>query len=228
MFASVSYTRDVQNVQASRLLADGTRIPLPTVFDAAAQVATFEIDRFSVFVVGEGEAVEEPENDDLYAELPPVVPPVPVGRPPIMPFTLQWGMGVFMTPTAAVQNPVRTYSFPGHDGAESTLVAMRVLESVLGIPHGNMTWDGATQTATITAPNRAGTPVELRVTVDSPTAFINGQSVSIAQAGDFPAGVTVYPLHLDGSVFLPLRFIFQVFEIDFAWDGATRTVTILG
>ena len=158
-----------------------------------------------------------------------VVTPPAVGRPPIPMMTLAWGQASFTTPTITVQSPVRTHRFPGDTpGTDRTLVAVRVLESVLNIPHGNLHWDGDTQTATVTAPNAAGQPVELRMTVGQPTAFINGEPVNLQVAGGFPEGAVITPQHIGGSVFLPLRVVFDVFEVPFTWNDATRTITIGG
>ena len=235
--ASVSFTHNVAEVLASRLLADGSRVPLPTSFDAARSIATFEIDRFSLFVVGGPEVVVLPPpvdyNDENENEIqndndvPP--PPPPVGRPPITPAT--WAAGASLT-SALTNTPVANAV---QNIGGNMMLSMRIAtENLLGTEPG---WIGPNQPITLEGMNAAGQNMIVVVTQGSPTATITvageTRTVDIAEEntrlaageGTWASGSIVVET-IGGSAFLPLRFLLQTFEIPFEWDSATQSVVI--
>ena len=165
--ASVSYTHNVSPVLASRLAADGSRIPLPTVFDAASSIATFEIDRFSLFVVGGPVALVQPpvEYNDNENENDEFVPPMDLQpRPPITP--VSWADG--QTVTAAITGASIAGAVRNSD--IGMLVSLRIVaENLLGSEPG---WIGSGQPITLTGQNAAGQHMTVVFTQGSARADI--------------------------------------------------------
>ncbi|MEW6276854.1 MAG: copper amine oxidase N-terminal domain-containing protein, partial [Bacillota bacterium] len=92
---------------------------------------------------------------------------------------------------------------------DRTMVPLRAIFQALG---AQVNWDGATQTVTAT---RGDTVIIL--VIGSPTAFKDGETVTLSQ----PA------LLLGGRTMVPLRFVSEALGAQVNWDGATQTVTIL-
>ncbi len=90
----------------------------------------------------------------------------------------------------------------------STLVPLRQTFEALG---ATVDWDNETQTVTS---NKDDTTVVL--TIGNNTAYKNNSSLNISVA----------PQIIDGSTFVPLRFVAESFGADVSWDGSTKTVTI--
>ncbi len=88
------------------------------------------------------------------------------------------------------------------------LLPMRLVFEAL---QAHVTWEAATQTA-IGA--RGDTIV--RMTINSPTAYINDRAVTL----DVP------PQLIGGSTYMPVRFPAEAFGAYVGWNGATQTVTI--
>ncbi|NLO75080.1 MAG: copper amine oxidase N-terminal domain-containing protein [candidate division WS1 bacterium] len=89
-----------------------------------------------------------------------------------------------------------------------TMLPMRMVFEALGAEVG---WENATQTAIGT---RAG--VVVRMTINSPIAFIGDRAVTL----DVP------PQLIGGSTYVPLRFPAEAYGADVKWNNATQTVTI--
>ena len=89
-----------------------------------------------------------------------------------------------------------------------TLVPLRAIFEKLG---ATVEWDQATQTATATK----GTDV-VQITIDSTTAYINGQ----AQTLDVPAMV------MENRTLVPVRFVSEALQADVQWIQETQTVQI--
>lgn len=89
-----------------------------------------------------------------------------------------------------------------------TLVPLRAIFEKLG---ATVEWDQATQTATAIK----GTDV-VQITIDSTTAYINGQ----AQTLDVPAMV------MDNRTLVPVRFVSEALQADVQWIQETQTVQI--
>ena len=91
---------------------------------------------------------------------------------------------------------------------QRTLVPLRAIFEKLG---ATVEWDQATQTATATK----GTDV-VQITIDSTTAYVNGQ----AQTLDVPA------MAIDGRTLVPVRFVSESLQADVQWIQETQTVQI--
>lgn len=91
---------------------------------------------------------------------------------------------------------------------QRTLVPLRAIFEKLG---ATVEWDQATQTATATK----GAD-EVRITIDSTTAYVNGQ----AQTLDVPA------MAIDGRTLVPVRFVSEALQADVQWVQETQTVQI--
>lgn len=91
---------------------------------------------------------------------------------------------------------------------QRTLVPLRAIFEKLG---ATVEWDQATQTATATK----GAD-EVRITIDSTTAYVNDQ----AQTLDVPA------MAIDGRTLVPVRFVSEALQADVQWIQETQTVQI--
>ncbi len=90
------------------------------------------------------------------------------------------------------------------------LVPMRAFFEALG---ADVTWDNETRTA-IGRHNG----IEIRIPIDSTEPTING----IINTIDVPAKI------IDGSTFVPARFIGEALDGDVDWDDETKTVIVTG
>jgi len=113
-----------------------------------------------------------------------------------------------------VANPIIWRRLPGmqHEGG---FVSMRAFALAAGIDEANITW--ASRVATISGFNYFGQSVVVSVSPDSNRATIVTDGiptdVDIAMMADGLTGPygTVRPLHEAGTIYLPLRFMFNVF-----------------
>ena len=92
----------------------------------------------------------------------------------------------------------------------STLIPMRAFFEALGCQVG---WDQATRTATGTRGNTT-----IRLAIGNKTAHVNGQARSLA----------VEPQLIDGSTFIPLRFVSEALGATVNWDNGVITITTIG
>ncbi len=90
----------------------------------------------------------------------------------------------------------------------STLVPLRQTFQALG---SSVDWDSSTQTITA---DKGDTNIVL--TIGNNTAYKNDSSFN----------VSVAPQIINGSTFVPLRFVAESFGSDVSWDGSTQTVII--
>ncbi|MBE6679086.1 MAG: hypothetical protein E7598_01030 [Ruminococcaceae bacterium] len=72
-------------------------------------------------------------------------------------------------------------------------------------------WNGATSTATVKTDD-----VEIKIVINSPVAFVNGEDVLL----DSPAFIE------NGRTYLPVRFVADKLGAKVEWDGATSTATL--
>jgi len=89
-------------------------------------------------------------------------------------------------------------------------VPLRAIFEALG---ATVDWNANTQTVTGIRDN-----TEVRLTIGSTSPTVNGTIVSIDQPG----------VVIGGRTMVPLRFIGESFGVSVNWDGASRTVTIMG
>jgi len=87
-----------------------------------------------------------------------------------------------------------------------TLVPIRVIAEEFG---AEIKWDGDAQKVTI----QNGT-VQILLFVDKKDAYINGTKTAFSVA----------PINDDGTVLVPLRFVLEHFNVEFAYDETTKTV----
>ncbi|MCI8336467.1 MAG: hypothetical protein HFI72_04845 [Peptococcaceae bacterium] len=91
---------------------------------------------------------------------------------------------------------------------DRTLLPARAIVEEMG---GEVSWDEASQTAAFTS----GTE-EIRLTVGSRTAYINGAARTL----------DVAPTVMDGRTMLPIRFIAESFHFTVDWQEASQQITI--
>lgn len=89
-----------------------------------------------------------------------------------------------------------------------TLVPLRAIFEALG---AEVSWDG--ETGTVTAV-KGTTTVTIQI------------GSYVGWVGDTKVGLEVPPRILEGSTYVPLRFVSESFGAAVAWDGATRTISI--
>ena len=89
-----------------------------------------------------------------------------------------------------------------------TLVPVRAIFESFG---ASVMWDDATKTVTA---DRSGEIISL--TLNSDTAYVNGQSYTL----DVPAQ------SVDGRTMVPARFVAEQFDCDVLWDSVTQSVII--
>ena len=92
--------------------------------------------------------------------------------------------------------------------SDRTYIPVRALMENIG---GNAEWDNAAKTAVLNYSDD-----EIRLTVDSNTAYYNGSSVEL----------DAVPVILNGRTMLPVRFIAESFGFAVDWDSENRTITI--
>lgn len=89
-----------------------------------------------------------------------------------------------------------------------TLVPIRAIVEALG---GTVAWDQSTRTATLTYGED-----EIRLTLNSTTAYLNGEAHTL----------DVAPTTMNNRTMLPIRFIAEGFQFGVDWNQAERTITI--
>jgi len=77
--------------------------------------------------------------------------------------------------------------------------------------NASVQWDASSQTVTATKDD-----TEIKITIGSNTAYINGSSVSLVE----PAVI------VDGSTMVPLRFVSESLGATVEWDNSTQPIKI--
>ena len=119
-------------------------------------------------------------------------------------------------PFRGVDNPIIWRQLPGMTD-QGGFVSMRAFAYAAGVDTDNIAWSGVTRVATVSGVNYLGQTVVISVTPDSPRATVTTAGipteVDIAMMADGLTGPegTVRPIHEDGRIYLPLRFMFNVF-----------------
>ena len=91
---------------------------------------------------------------------------------------------------------------------DRTLIPVR---AVIEEMNGSVSWSEETQTATLNYQSN-----EIRLTVDSTTAYLNGQETNLDAA----------PTVINDRTMLPIRFIAERFGYSVDWEQSTQTITI--
>jgi hypothetical protein len=97
---------------------------------------------------------------------------------------------------------------PAVERGGSVLLPLRAVFEAL---QADVTWDTPTRTATAT---RRG--VEVKMTLDNPTAYVSGRPVTLA----------VPPQLINDHTYVPVRFPAEAYGAQVNWEGATQTVII--
>ena len=111
--------------------------------------------------------------------------------------------------TIFVDNEAKLIDAPPVIRDSRTFVPVRAITEALG---GNASWDSATKTATLTDSSNN----EIKLTIDSKTAYLNGT----------PSELDVSPVIISGRTMLPIRFVADSFGFDTNWDQQTKTISI--
>ncbi|MCD8214749.1 MAG: copper amine oxidase N-terminal domain-containing protein [Clostridiales bacterium] len=103
-------------------------------------------------------------------------------------------------------------SFPQEPYIEdgTTMVPMRAIFEALG---AEVLWDGALRTIDA---SKDGTNIVL--TIDSTTAYINGEASELAKA----------PVIVEGSTMVPLRFVSEALGCEVSYEAETKSIYING
>lgn len=115
--------------------------------------------------------------------------------------------GTKIEPVDANGNPVKPFVLDG-----TTYLPVRAVAEALNF---DVEWDGDTRTVMIGEPGAAQLGDEINI-------MING-TLFTARNGN---GLIVYPLTVNGSVYLPVRAVASALGKNVDWDQATQTVTI--
>ena len=89
-----------------------------------------------------------------------------------------------------------------------TLVPLRAIFETFG---AEVDWDGITKTVTAVKDN-----TEVKLTIDSTTAYKNGQAITL----DVPAKI------VNGRTLVPVRFVSDCFAVSVDWDDTMRRVIL--
>ena len=92
---------------------------------------------------------------------------------------------------------------------DRTLVPIRAIIENMG---GTVGWEADTRAVTLDYEKD-----EIKLTIDSTTAYLNGEAAELDTA----------PAIINDRTMLPIRFIAESFKFDVAWDGASKTITIV-
>lgn len=99
---------------------------------------------------------------------------------------------------------------PYIDAANRTMVPIRFVANAMGISDSQITWDQATQTATIFGNN------VVTIKMGSNQIVVNGTAI----------GMDTVAVNKDGRIFVPVRFIVNALGASVAWDQDTKEVTV--
>lgn len=109
---------------------------------------------------------------------------------------------------ATVNGVVESTDAPPKIVNNRTMLPIRIIAENLG---ATVSWNAETRTVDI-----AKGDTQILITIDSATAYVNGEAVAL--------DVTAFIEH--DRTYLPVRFISENLGADVSWDGDTKTVTI--
>jgi polyhydroxyalkanoate synthesis regulator phasin len=110
--------------------------------------------------------------------------------------------------SVTVNNNLIKFDAPAYIKGGTTLVPVRAITEGMG---AEVSWDAATQTATITKGDTV-----VKITANSTSVTVNGVPVEISQ----PAEVSC------NRTYVPLRFLAELFHFDVTWDGENQEIDI--
>ncbi len=90
-----------------------------------------------------------------------------------------------------------------------TILPIRAVVEAFG---GKVNWDGNTRTVSLSLEGDS-----IRLTIGSTVAYLNNKAQTL----------DVAPVIIGGRTFLPIRFVAEGFSLGVAWDGKTRTVSVI-
>ena len=151
----------------------------------------------------------------------------PPPRPPSAP--VAWAVGAPVTTALTGQTIPAAMSVGGVLAVSACVVA----ENILGT---QTFWDAATGRLTLASFNAQGQQVTLvthgnnpfvTITVDGYTRMVDIAEEMNRLAGEshWAAGY-VTPAIVDGNIFLPVRLVFDLFEIPFTWDSVMQALIV--
>lgn len=97
------------------------------------------------------------------------------------------------------------------DANNRTMVPIRYIAEACGVPESDISWNQATQTATI---NGSNTVISIKM----------GSNVISTSSGNITMDTVA--VNSNGRIYVPARYIANAFGADVTWDQATKTVTI--
>jgi rare lipoprotein A (peptidoglycan hydrolase) len=122
---------------------------------------------------------------------------------------------ILLAPPVMADDTVIVIDGKGHifdpkpvDYEESKLVPMRAFFKALDV---SISWDNETNTAVCYIDN-----IELKITIDSSTAYINDEKITM----NVPARL------IDGTTFVPLRFVGEALGYTVEWDQDTSSIVL--
>ncbi|MCI2107012.1 MAG: stalk domain-containing protein [Intestinimonas sp.] len=115
---------------------------------------------------------------------------------------------VFDAGCIAVNNNLIKFDAPAYAKGGVTVVPLRAIAEQLD---ADVTWDGDTQTVTVSKDDTV-----VKLTVNSTTVLINGTPSEMS----LPANVTC------GRTYLPLRFLAEALDFHVTWDGENELIDI--
>ena len=101
-----------------------------------------------------------------------------------------------------------------------------VYASEIIVPHENIRWDGNEQSVTVVAPGSDGVYRTLVMWINQRYAEFDGRRINIANEIGAPAGANITPIISAGRTFVPVGFILNIFDIEWAWDPHNEAVAI--
>ena len=102
-----------------------------------------------------------------------------------------------------------TMDAPAYIKDSNTMVSFRYVAQALGVSEEQVTWDGATQTATVLADK------VLQVKLGSKTMNVNGVSIPMTASAEL----------VNDRTFVPMGAIARALGVEVVWDNDTKTAT---
>jgi hypothetical protein len=165
----------------------------------------------------------------ILADLPPAPEVIEVPAPPIIvevpaPQPVVYRFNEFTPAIHGVANPFRFET--NVEGNLVGFMSLRAFAYMLGSTGDQISWNQATNTATVTGTHLHGHDVTVTVTPGNPRAQVTGipGTVDIAEfaGASGPIG-TISPINIGGTVFLPLRFVTNAFGYEVTLEGGMVT-----